>query len=228
MISNRQLILPYAAPYFAFVGLAALPEGLVSSEISYLLRLVAVPLLLWWAWRWYCPLRGPGSIAASLLMGAGGGAIGLVLWLVLLAPFVEPSDAEPWTTTAVVLRLAAAGLVVPVFEELMMRGFIFRLALQWDEARREGIAEPLATALDERSVNSVQPGQWSWAAVLISTLAFTSGHGIHEWPAAMGYGLLMAMLLIIRKDLVTCIAAHATTNIGLALWVYYTGNWQYW
>jgi hypothetical protein len=57
---------------------------------------------------------------------------------------------------------------------------------------------------------------------------FTSGHSPHEWPAAVAYGLFMAFLWIARKDLITCITAHAVTNIALAVFVFATGKWQYW
>lgn len=228
MITNRQLILPYAAPYLAYVGIASLPSTALSMEVNYLLRLFVVPLLLFWGWRWYCPLRGPRSLRGSILVGLAGGLLGLLGWLALLTPFTSPAEASPWTPQAFFLRLLSAGLIVPLFEELMMRGFLFRLALQWDRARKERRAEPLHTALDHRTVNEIEPGAWSWPAVLLSVLAFTSGHAMHEWPAAVAYGLLMSLLWVNRKDLIACITAHAATNIGLACFVYFTGFWQYW
>lgn len=197
-------------------------------EFSYSLRLIAVPLLLAWSWRWYCPLSGPRSLLGSIGIGVIAGLVGLVLWIGLLAPFTTPDVSQPWSTTAFVFRLLSAGLVVPLFEELMMRGFVFRLALQWDSLRKRQVEAPLHRALDEYSINQVSPGAWSWAAVLLSTLAFTSGHAMHEWPAAMAYGLLMALLWINRKDLVACIVAHGVTNITLAFFVFSTENWQYW
>jgi CAAX prenyl protease-like protein len=228
MITNRQLILPYAAPYLAYVGIASIPEGVLPMEFSYPLRLIAVPLILAWSWRWYCPLHGPRSLPGSIGTGAMAGLVGLVLWIGLLTPFTAPGGGQPWSTTAFVFRLLSAGLVVPLFEELMMRGFVFRLALQWDNLRKQQVDAPLHRALDEYSINQVGPGAWSWAAVLLSTLAFTSGHAMHEWPAAMAYGLLMALLWINRKDLVACIVAHGVTNITLAVYVFSTENWQYW
>lgn len=228
MVVNRQLILPYAAPYLAYVGIASIPSTYLSTELGYLLRLIAVPLLLAWAWRWYCPLRGPRSVRGSVGVGAVAGLLGLVVWIALLTPFAAPAESQHWTSQAFLLRLLSAGLVVPIFEELMMRGFIFRLALQWDKARKGGEPDPLHTALDQHSVSEVSPGAWSWAAVGISILAFTSGHAVHEWPAALAYGLLMAGLWINRKDLIACITAHAVTNIALACFVYATGFWQYW
>ena len=228
VISNRQLILPYAAPYLAYVGMASLFPAHLTTEFHYLLRLIVVPFLIAWAWRWYCPLQGPRSPLVSLLIGAGTGLVGLVLWVALLTPFVKAGKTPPWSWQAFTLRLLSAGLLVPIFEELMMRGFVFRLALQWDQAKKNHEGDPLYLALNERSINDVAPGNWSWMAVILSTLVFTSGHAPHEWPAAVLYGLLMTVLWIYRKDLLACIAAHAVTNIALAVYVFSTENWQYW
>ncbi len=228
MISNRQLILPYAAPYLAYVGIAAIPAEYLAAGPNYLLKLTVVPFLIYWSWRWYCPVRGPHSPLGSILIGAGAGLIGLVVWIALLAPFVTPEDSPAWSFNAFLLRLLSAGLLVPVFEEMMMRGFMFRLAYQWDQARTNKEKFPVHVALDKRSINDVAPGAWSWGAVALSTAAFTSGHALYEWPAAVAYGLLMAFLWVARKDLITCITAHAVTNIALAVYVFTTGKWQYW
>ena len=40
--------------------------------------------------------------------------------------------------------------------------------------------------------------------------------------------LFMALLWMRRKDLLTCITAHAVTNLTLAAYVAATGNWHYW
>ncbi len=228
MISNRKLLLPYAAPYLAYVFIASALADYTSIEVNYVLRIIAVVGLLAWAWKWYIPMTGPGSPATSVLTGVLAGLLGTVIWILLLLPMVDESEMSPWSSTAFTLRLLSATLLVPVFEELIMRGFIFRLADQWGEARRNKVDQPLATVLDERSINKTPPGAWSWAAVIISTLVFTSGHHISEWPASIAYGLLMCALLIVRKDLLCCIVAHAVTNLGLALYVLKTGNWHLW
>ena len=228
MITNRQLILPYAAPYLAYVAIASLFDSVLSTEANYALRLVVVTLLLAWSRRWYCPLKGPGSPRISIIFGLLAGLIGAVLWIVLLTPFVADREITPWTEGAFLLRLGAAGLLVPVFEELMMRGFVFRLALQCDIARKEGEPAPLQCALDERSVNEVVPGQWSWLAIAISTAVFVSGHQIEEWPASIAFGLLMSWLWVYRRDLLSCIVAHATANVALAFYILGTGHWHLW
>jgi hypothetical protein len=38
----------------------------------------------------------------------------------------------------------------------------------------------------------------------------------------------MAALWIVRKDLLSCIVAHAVTNLGLGLYVRATGSWALW
>ena len=228
MIPNHRLLVPYAAPYFAYVLIATVGERFFSMEVNYLLRIGIVSATLFWARQWFFSFKGPRSPLVSAFVGAVAGIAGLILWVALLTPFVSGAEAKPWSQSAFLLRLLAAGLIVPIFEEVMMRGYVFRVALQWDEARKNRSKDALTIAMDERSVNDVKSGAWSWAAIIISTLAFTAGHTMPEWPASIAYGLLMAGLYILRKDLLSCIVAHGVTNITLALYVFYTGKWYLW
>jgi hypothetical protein len=65
-------------------------------------------------------------------------------------------------------------------------------------------------------------------ALLIAMGLFALGHSSAEWTAAVAYGLLMAGLWILRKDLLSCVTAHVATNLGLALYVRVTGHWALW
>ncbi len=231
-LSNRDLIIPYFAPYLAYVGIASLFQNILPIEVNYILRLIVVPGLLVWAWKWYLPLTGPKSLSGSFFYGVGFGLVGLVLWCVLYAPFTEPNTTA-WSTSGFYLRLISASLVVPVFEEIVMRGYVFRFVLQWDQIIRNKIKKQkinsyLLKVLDESNISVVRPGAWSVPAVLISSIIFAAGHTVPEWPAALAYGILISILWIIRKDLFSCIIAHATTNLTLALYVYFTGHWELW
>lgn len=228
MITNRKLLFPYAAPFLAYVFIASALGDYLSVEINYILRGVVCTSLLIWARKWYMDLTGSGSLLTSVATGTAVGLAGVVLWIVLLSPFAPPVEDASWSISAFILRLIAASLLVPVFEEIMMRGFVLRFAYQWWEAKKSGDEEALQAALDERSVNDVIPGAWSWPAVIISTLVFTSGHLVYEWPAAIAYGLLMAALWIVRKDLISCIVAHGVTNCALGLYVVKSGSWHLW
>jgi membrane protease YdiL (CAAX protease family) len=231
-LTNRDLLLPYFAPYFAYVGIASLFQNIMPIEVNYCLRLIAVPALLYWAWRWYVPLTGPNSPFVSILYGLVTGVLGLGLWIVFYVPFTEP-DTTAWSSSGFYLRLLSASLVVPVFEEIAMRGYVFRLALQWDQIRKnklrkQTLKSSFIKVLDESNISDVRAGSWTVWAVLISSIVFALGHTIPEWPAAIAYGILMSILWILRKDLLTCIIAHGTTNLTLALYVYFTGHWELW
>ena len=225
-VSTYGLLLPYAAPYFAYVGIVSL-AGSLPKEWSYCINIVAVTAILFWAWRRYVPFTGPNNTAVSVIWGMLAGIVGTVLWILMLMPFVE-ADAAGWRDSAFFLRLIAASILVPVFEELLMRGYIFRLAYQWDMERKQNKDNALNRALNDRCINEFEPGAWSITAVLVSTIAFMLGHQIVEWPAAFVYGLLMTLLWIKRKDLISCIVAHATTNFTLGLYVRFTQHWEFW
>ena len=61
-----------------------------------------------------------------------------------------------------------------------------------------------------------------------ATMVFAAGHAPAEWLAASAYGLVMATLWIVRKDLLSCVLAHAATNVALALYVIANGRWELW
>jgi membrane protease YdiL (CAAX protease family) len=223
---NRDLLLPYLLPYFVYVGIASFLGDWTTLELNFALRLVATPLALAWAWRWYAPLRGPRPLAGSIGVGAAAGLVGTALWAALRWPFA--GEGEPWVGAEFVLHLAAAGLVVPVFEELLMRGYVLRFAVQWERVRSAGIRPVWGHTLDRETIGAVEPGAWTRRAVVASSVVFALGHTPDQYPAALAYGLLMAGLWIVRKDLISCIVAHAVTNVTLAILIRQTGYWGLW
>ena len=226
--TNRDLLIPYGVPYFAYVGIALLSHDRLPVNIHYTLKIIIVPLLLYWAWKWYAPITGPKKILGSIFYGIVFGIAGLAIWCLLMAPFIEITG-NPWSNSGFLLRVFSAALIVPVFEEFFIRGYIFRVALQWDVIReKDAIVSPLNETLDNNHINDVKPGAWSLMAIGISTIAFTAGHLVVEWPAAAAYSILMSILWIIGKDLLSCMVAHGTTNLTLALYVYFTGHWGFW
>lgn len=225
--SNWAVLFAYVAPYFAYVLTLSLPETLVPKPLTYALAIAASAAALAWGWRWYRPLRGPGSVPVSVLAGVAGGVLGTALWIWIKSPFYE-AGGEAWEPAAFWGRLVASSTVVPVFEELLFRGLVLLGAVQWDEARRAGSKDPLGEALHDKTILDVAPGAWTPAALAVSTIAFAAGHAPGEWIAAAAYGLLMAGLWIVRRDLLSCVVAHATTNFTLALWVWKTGQWSVW
>jgi hypothetical protein len=225
--SNWAVLYRYVLPYFAYVLLLSLPESVAPKPAAYALATVASAAALASGWRWFLPLRGPGSPLVSVLVGAAAGVFGTALWVAIKGLFYD-AGGDAWAPAAFWGRLVASSTVVPVFEELLFRGLLLLGAVQWDQARRAGSKDPIGDALHDHSVHELAPGAWTPAAVAVSTLAFAAGHAPGEWPAAIAYGLLMAALWIARKDLLSCVVAHGVTNLTLALWVRQTGNWTLW
>lgn len=225
--SNRELLLPYLLPYLAYSLPAAAPQGWLGVELDYALRLAGCGAALAWGARRYRSLRGPRSTAVSVALGAAVGAAALPLWVALVGPEAR-GEAHAWSGTAFALRLIASATAAALAEELLMRGYVLGVAVQWDRAMRAGHPAPLDHVMNGMSLRDLEPGAWTVVAVGASTLLFMAGHPWAAWPAAFTYGLLMAALWIRRGDLVACISAHATTNATLALYVLWSGRWDLW
>ncbi len=225
-LPNRELLLPYALPYLLYVAAAQL-EGVLGRGGSYLARIALCGLALVWARSRLGSLRGPRSARASAAVGLTAGLAGTALWVALLGPFVEPS-ARAWSGSEFALRLLAAGGLVPLAEELLMRGYLLRLLVLWEREHRAAAPGAFDRAFESRSIHEIEPGAWTPLAVVGSTLAFAAGHAPGEWLAASAYGLLMATLWIVRRDILSCVLAHAATNVALGLYVAASGRWELW
>jgi len=115
---------------------------------------------------------------------------------------------QPWAVWAFVgLRMIGLVVLVPVAEELFWRGFLLRwfISAEWEEV-------PL--------------GRFSGSSFLFVTLLSTLAHP--EWLAAAVYCALLNGLLYWKKDLWTCIVAHAVSNLALGLYILTTGAWWLW
>lgn len=221
--SNRDLLLAYALPYAAYVLLGALDAQLGRSGV-YVARLVVVPALLAWQWRSYSGITGPGRPWVSCAWGAAAGLAATPLWIGLALPLARAAGipAEPWSEGEWWLRLLGSTALPPIFEELLFRGWILGAIVAWTRLGSAG------RALDEASLHDLEPGAWTTWAVTGSTLLFALGHQGFEWPAALAYGALMCALWITRRDLLSCMVAHATTNLCLALWIRAEDLWVLW
>lgn len=226
LFSNFSLLVPYILPYVLYVGIASVFNWL-GPEWNYLIRIAAVVIAICWAWRWYVPLSGPNNTFLSILTGVLFGLIGTFFWIVLLQPFLEPSQ-KAWGMFPFWLRLGASTLLVPIAEELLMRVYVFRIAHQWSIERQNHRTGAFEKVFYEKSLNDFKPGAWSYFAVIFSSVIFAMGHQVVEWPAAVVYGVLMSVIWILRKDIISCIVAHSTTNFVLGIYIFYTGSWELW
>jgi len=225
---------PYVVPmaiYMAFLLVQSQwPEGLVW---LYPVKTVAVAAALLGFRKKYEELRVPWSSAAAV----GGGrtvlvsyslavVVGLVVIVVWIGadPFYpgitklmggkpsvafDPTSIKPvvWRYVFIGFRMFGAVVVVAVMEEIFWRGFLIR----W---------------IDRNDFKRVPMGVYSWKSFGITVVLFGLEH--EQWIAGMVCGALYNWLYRRRKDLFSCVLAHATSNAALAAWVLWRGDWKFW
>lgn len=122
-------------------------------------------------------------------------------------PFEElaGSPAAAWGFLAV--RFAGLTLVVPVIEELFLRGFLMRFVMArdwWD----------------------VPFGKVDAMAVVVGTVAPMLMHPAELLAAAVWFSMV-TWLMVKTRNLWDCVAAHVVTNLLLGVYVVQTGEWHF-
>lgn len=210
-------VLPFLAyVFFIFAGdmlerMGVAPAGLLW---LYPVKIAAVIVLLAVYWRHYEEL-GRGASGRTVALAAVAGALVLVLWISLDAPWMIVGSASGYDPQAggaidwplALVRLAGAALVVPVMEELFWRSFLMR----W---------------IESADFQSVDPSQLGAKSFVITIFLFGFEHNL--WLAGMVAGAVYAWLYKRYRSLWAPIVAHAVTNGLLGVWVVATGNWSYW
>jgi CAAX prenyl protease-like protein len=106
------------------------------------------------------------------------------------------------------VRFAGLVLVVPVIEEFFVRGFLMRYveSARWDSLPLGGVSWKSASAVGVYAVLS-HPGE---------AIAALVWFGMVTWLYAR------------TRNLWDCVAAHATTNLLLGIYVVTQGAWELW
>ena len=107
-----------------------------------------------------------------------------------------------------VFRTASAVVTAPIAEELAFRGFLIRRLMSAD-------------------FESIRPREYTFVAVLLSSVAFGLMHG-DRWLAGTVAGLVYSIAFLRRGRIGDAIVAHASTNALLAAWVLLGGKWYLW
>ena len=224
-VSGNPLARTNVAAVYLLPLLAILAAGLLAVAASngfewlYPLRLIAAFAVLYayrreyrrmdWRFGWLGPAAGVVVFAfwVALDHWIGRDATGSGVLLTGIAEGLarlSGGQQAAW----ILLRTIAAILTVPISEELAFRGYI---------ARR----------LMSANVESVPFRSLSLFAVLASSLAFGILHG-RMWLAGMLAGVVFALVAKLRGRLGEAVAAHATANLMIALWVIARGQYSLW
>lgn len=122
-------------------------------------------------------------------------------------PLVEMSDRPQLAYAFLAVRFLGLVLIVPIIEELFLRGFLMRFITDanWWVVPITGITT---------------------TAIAVTTAAFVAMHPA-ELLAAFVWFSSVTWLMFRTKNLTDCIVAHAVTNLLLGIYVVTTGNWQF-
>jgi len=213
--SSPNLAAVYLLPFLTILAASLIAQAASSGfEWLYPLRLAVALATLWcfrrnllsidWRFDWLGPLAGVGVflfwLVFSQRMLPSGSGDALASSIGHLAPF----ERTIWLSA----RVLAAVITVPIAEELAFRGFVARRIVAED-------------------VESVSYSRLGWLPILISSAVFGVLHG-RLWLAGVLAGVVFALVAKLRNRLGEAVAAHATANLLIAIWVLARGDFSLW
>jgi uncharacterized protein len=205
---------PFIAPLLLFMIFLSV-QGYFPDQhyVLYSIITVIVAAVIAWCWPSYPSLK-PSAPWVSIVVGI----VAVVLWvgldrflvhydqpLIGRNPFQLYSPALAWLLFG--FRVAGIAICVPILEELFWRGFLMRWLIKEDF-----LSVPLGT---------YQPVSF-W----VTTACFAAVHGA-EWPLAVIVGILYGAWFVRTKSLGNIMLAHGTTNLLLALYCLFIGDWHF-
>jgi exosortase E/protease (VPEID-CTERM system) len=204
----------YLVPFLAILAASFVSRAASGSfEWLYPLRFFAAAIAIWYFrneyrridfhFGWTAPITGVGAFLiwiAPSLWPREIAANSVSAGLAALSPAMRSA----W----IAIHIAAAVTTIPIAEELAFRGY-------------------LARRLISRGFDAVPFSSLTWLSICISSVAFGLLQGTH-WFSGIIAGAAYAWSLKRRGRFGEVIAAHATTNLLLAVWVLLSSDWALW
>ena len=215
--------LPYVAPMAIYVAFLL---GQTNANLLwvYPAKTIAVAAALWFFRKEYEELRSPmigkasGPLALqSWIFAVVVGLVAIAIWIGIDSFYPKFTQAMPFDPTTIAstaqrnvflaFRVVGAVIIVPLMEELFWRAFLIRWLVNED-------------------FKGVPVGTFTWLSFAITVGLFGAEHS--EWLAGLICGALYNWLYYKRKDVFSCVVAHAVSNAALAAWVLARGDWKFW
>jgi CAAX prenyl protease-like protein len=233
-VLNRHFVSPAFyryIPFAVFMGFIGFDEfirfltdqGLLTIKITtlyylYPLKTIVVGYLLYKFRKHYYELTVKDfTDLPATLSSFGLGLLVFALWVKMdwtLGVAGVPQGFNPELLTGlsvqipmIIFRIAGAVIVVPIMEELFWRSFFIRYII-------------------DKNFDKVRMGTFTWASFLLSVVFFGLEHNFIY--AGIMAGISYNILLYRTRSLAQCILAHSVTNLALAIYVIFTGKWQFW
>jgi CAAX prenyl protease-like protein len=218
-------------PFAVFMGFIGLDElihfftgqGLFTFEATkqyylYPVNAITVGFLLYLFKKQYHELTFKDlANLPSTLLACGTGLLVFALWIKMdwtLGVANVPHGFNPALLpgrdiqiSMTIFRIAGSVLVVPLMEELFWRSFLIRYII-------------------DKDFDKVHMGTFSWSSFLLTVVLFGLEH--NYILAGIMAGIIYNLVLYRTRSLAQCILSHIVTNLALAIYVVYTGKWQFW
>lgn len=210
----------YVFPFVIYICMGVLVSSLLAGcgdnplYVAYTLRTLIVGGILLRYRSLYSELKERRLDLLALLAGA----LIFALWVGLDGHYPMFSSASSYynptvfgTELQIILlsvRLVGSVLVAAVIEELFVRSFLLRFLIDPDKWA------------------DVPVGTYTLGSFVVVVLFFGFAH--FQWLPGILTGIILNLLLYKRKNIYSCVQAHAIANLMLFLYVIYTGSWFFW
>lgn len=207
--SNKSL--KYIIPAIFYIGLFPVVNHFLKDDyISYFLKTIVTAVFLLYYIKEYKELKKFKLSLLSILTG-----ILIFLMWISLEGIYQRFPGLPYTplilpnffTLTIIIKLIGFILIAPLVEELFVRSFLLRFLLNPD-------------------FEKVKIGTYSLFSFILTVLFFGFAH--NQWLPGLITGILLNLLLYKTKNIWSCIQAHLTANIILAVYIILTQNWIFW
>jgi len=205
-------MLKYLIPFLLYILIWPIIDYFFkNSYLGYFLRTVATAILLIFYFRQYKELKKFKFSFLAILIGI----LIAVVWVSLegLYPQIPGEIANPYSLGTdffipiLITKIIGFILVAPLIEELFVRSFMLRFFINPD-------------------FEKVKIGTYSLFSFIITVLFFGFSHNL--WLPGLIVGIMLNLFLYKTKSIWSCIQAHMTANLILAVYILLTQSWIFW
>ena len=209
----------YLLPFLVAIA-ASMITGLFSVngfDAAYPARIITAGLVLI-IYRGFLLRNNPLSFSCFSWEVVLAGVAVAVLWIAIDHLFTSGSIQQmPPELSAmslfnrilwIIFKVFGSCLIIPIIEELAFRGFLLRRLIQAD-------------------FTEVSYRKFTWLSFFLSSVAFGLMHG-DRWIAGILSGMVYCLVMYRKGRLIDAIAAHAVSNIVIAMYVLFLGKWEFW
>lgn len=215
----RQLLIPFAGPYFLYVAVEAVPIPFLNPMAKQAFKLVLVSLCMLYFRHAYT--FGQWKRMDVWLTGLAWSPLALAVWVLPMLWLRSPSASTDVSMPYLILRGINSVVLVALFEELFIRAYLMEwFYLAQNRRSHTGRIDDLFTVFEDRP-QTLFALPLNRMSLVLTTLVFTVGHDLSEYLSALFYFSLTNWIYYRTRNFALCILVHALTNLYITILVYW-------